>query len=318
MRPIPASPPASSPRHLNEDPQGAASLVPQEGKKRRASDAFKSETDATLKSAPASKRRQMSPQQRSLLEMLGESPQGEAEEKFSAGGPNPHASSSANSARMQRIGKPLDASKMKALKALPVIWQNPDLGKKQEGELKQYTIFNRSIYSSYRKISDKEKSNGLNHRYINSGGINVIVARQNPLASYYLKFPKHLVMDDPYRDVTEYDSEYDSEYDYLMDLAKLLNILNSKLCEEDPKTKAVRKHFAVEFIKEIRGSKEDPVPVFLTPAKRGFGLDSFVKEPKKYERHLPQGELKEKLDDMRKAIKWMHEAGFLHNDFQLP
>jgi len=219
---------------------------------------------------------------------------------------------------MQRIGKPLDASKMKALKALPVIWQNPDLGKKQEGELKQYTIFNRSIYSSYRKISDKEKSNGLNHRYINSGGINVIVARQNPLASYYLKFPKHLVMDDPYRDVTEYDSEYDSEYDYLMDLAKLLNILNSKLCEEDPKTKAVRKHFAVEFIKEIRGSKEDPVPVFLTPAKRGFGLDSFVKEPKKYERHLPQGELKEKLDDMRKAIKWMHEAGFLHNDFQLP
>ena len=188
-----------------------------------------------------------------------------------------------------------------------MIWKNAALAKHHEGMYKHYALFGTPIYRPYASASEK----ATEYREIGSGANNVVIARRNPLSGYYLKIPKYLVCDTPDAEKIEHD------YEDLADRADFLNELNRRLCRNDPQTNAVCKHFAVEFLKEIRGSEDDPVPVFLTPSIKGFGLDSFVRTPEKFERYLPPHELQEKLDEMGRAIEWMHGNGLLHNDFKL-
>ncbi|MGI4847437.1 MAG: protein kinase domain-containing protein [Janthinobacterium lividum] len=214
---------------------------------------------------------------------------------------------------LANLGDLIIGERIRATKALPLLWTNDDLDKVGNGILKSYTLFRQHInspYRSQRKHGEKMGNPGI-HQKIGNGANNTVISRRNENSSYFLKVPRHVVEDMSTEDIDVHDMED------LLDRNEMLNNLTATLCRNDSSTANIRQHFAVEIMKEIRGAHENPIPVFLTPRVTGFGLDEFVRDPYAFASHLPAHALTKKLDEMRVALDWMHGNGFVHNDIKL-
>jgi hypothetical protein len=157
------------------------------------------------------------------------------------------------------------------------------------------------LYARYEETSvnkdDKERIE------IGRGSLHTILKRRNPNSSVYLKVFRPEERDNPERAVYPIDD--------IKLQAEIQNEIAELMLEDTEETAAMRKHFAVEVLKEIR----DDVPIFYTPVVNGFTMEQYLKTPDLYRDELPLEKAIKLIGELKNAVQWLGSAkGYAHTD----
>ena len=182
-------------------------------------------------------------------------------------------------------------------------YRNRKLGTIKTGETKQYTLNGKPLYRPYLQLSEPEKM-GNEIKEIGRGALHTTYSRKNPNSTVYVKKFHPEERENPDAEVWPIN--------LIKDQAKLCDDLAELLTAKDPETISMRDHFAIEILKEIKGD----VPIYLTPIVNGFTLEQYLDGPDKdkYSAELPRASAKQKLGELKNAVKFLFKKGFVHFD----
>jgi Lipopolysaccharide kinase (Kdo/WaaP) family len=196
-------------------------------------------------------------------------------------------------------------------KSMARTYRNPALRKiKDEYGVKHYQLDDISLYTHYPKTA--ENKGLLARERIAAGGLHEIYGRKNANSTVYIKIMRDLDPRNPGHVVTDETGgggDVPTEA-RIIDQSEVLNDIAFLLSNDDEETVQMRKYFAVEVLKEIRGGKS----VYYTPAVNGFSLYDYLQAPQDYAKELPVELLMSKLSDLKNAVAWLFKNNFIHGD----
>lgn len=177
---------------------------------------------------------------------------------------------------------------------------NEAINKATRDGMKQYRFGKLPLFDAYTRVhasSDDAPEPSLRAE-VGRGAYNVVTRRANPHATVYSKRSMSMPAGVP----------FENPLQSFRDQGTKLNELHALMYEDA--AVPYRGHFAVEVLEKIEHGQAK----FLTPIVRGETLSALAFVPDSGSRAFPASQRQQAFEDLRQALRWLHENGMTHGD----